>query len=277
MFNNGDTIIAYNSLNSIGEYLEARKDEEDYASAYDTWCALVERANEQNIFGRIQTIIGDLEFSNELVDKSIEEWLNYIKDSVNPLTFLIPPDSYDYVNYMITENGAILMNTPEPLDLSTIEVPRTFKGWPVIELGGLFTHWKNTKNIILPNSIKKLDYTFYQCRGLERITIPESVETITAETFFECNSLIEVKILGPITEIPDDCFTFCQRLKSIVIPSSVKKIGSTAFYRCDQLIDIYFTGTQEQWEEINIDQSIIDGEEGNAVLKVANIHYNYKP
>jgi hypothetical protein len=53
----------------------------------------------------------------------------------------------------------------------------------------------------------------------------------------------------------------------VTIPDSVECIGYYAFDCCDSLTDVYYQGTQEQWDEIYI-------EEGNWPLLSATIHYN---
>ena len=57
-------------------------------------------------------------------------------------------------------------------------------------------------------------------------------------------------------------------LKSIEIPASVSYIGDWAFNNAEDLKDVYFTGTEEQWNAIEIG-------EYNTALQNATIHYNY--
>ena len=60
------------------------------------------------------------------------------------------------------------------------------------------------------------------------------------------------------------------QIKTIVIPHTVTKIGERAFEGCNQLTDVYFTGTEDEWNNIVI-------EKGNDELKNATIHFNYVP
>ena len=57
-------------------------------------------------------------------------------------------------------------------------------------------------------------------------------------------------------------------LKSVEIPASVSYIGDWAFNNAEDLKDVYFTGTEEQWNAIEIG-------EYNTALQNATIHYNY--
>ena len=57
---------------------------------------------------------------------------------------------------------------------------------------GTFYSCKNLKEVVLPNTVKVLgDKSFYECESLQSIFIPASVETITAETFNGSYSLTE--------------------------------------------------------------------------------------
>ncbi len=65
-------------------------------------------------------------------------------------------------------------------------------------------------------------------------------------------------------------FYGCTALESIDLTGCDKlgKIGERVFYECESLTDVYYSGTEEQWNEIVI-------EAFNAPLKNANFHFNY--
>lgn len=60
----------------------------------------------------------------------------------------------------------------------------------------------------------------------------------------------------------------CENLTSVTIPNSITDVCSYAFYGCDMLTDVHYSGTEEQWNEIAI-------EDGNTALTNANIHFNW--
>lgn len=41
--------------------------------------------------------------------------------------------------------------------------------------------------------------------------------------------------------------------KKIIIPHSATSIGEDAFYGCDNLKEVFYTGTEEQWDNLNVD------------------------
>ena len=62
-------------------------------------------------------------------------------------------------------------------------------------------------------------------------------------------------------------FDNCTALEEILIPSSVEYIGEDVFKDCKQLKYISYTGSQEEWEQIKI-------EENNDDLKEIPVKYN---
>lgn len=88
--------------------------------------------------------------------------------------------------------------------------------------------------------------------------------------FRDCSSLTSITIPDGVTSIGDEAFWVCTGLTSITIPDSVTSIGRSAFDSCERLTDVYYTGTEEQWNAITID-------EYNEYLTSATIHYDYVP
>ncbi len=112
------------------------------------------------------------------------------------------------------------------------------------------------------------DAVFAYCDSLTSITIPDSVTTIGSYAFVKCDSLTSITIPDSVTTIGSYAFYDCDSLTSITIPDSVTTIGSQAFRYCDSFTDVYYTGTEEQWNNITIDDY-------NSDLNNATIHFNY--
>jgi hypothetical protein len=109
---------------------------------------------------------------------------------------------------------------------------------------------------------------FSGCYNLTNIILPNSITTIGSNTFNNCNSLTSIIIPNSVTSIGDSTFSDCSSLKSITIPNSVTSIGDYAFNECNKLTNVNYTGTEEQWNQINIGDS-------NEYLTNATINYEY--
>ena len=77
---------------------------------------------------------------------------------------------------------------------------------------------------------------------VKTITLPESVETILDEAFWNNNKMESITLPSKIKIIPARCFYFCKSLKSIDIPAAVTEIQEDAFAECIQLERITFLG-----------------------------------
>ena len=70
-----------------------------------------------------------------------------------------------------------------------------------------------------------------------------------------------------VTSVSDGAFTYCCHLKTIAIPKGITKFTDWVFMCCDNLEDVYYTGTEAQWNAIEIGHA-------NDALINATKHYN---
>ena len=130
---------------------------------------------------------------------------------------------------------------------------------------------KRTKmlSVVVEDGVTSIgDYAFYACWNLTSVTIPAGVTSISYETFYGCSSLTNVTIPEGVTSIDDRAFYNCKSLTIVTIPAGVTSIGERAFYGCDAITDVYYSGTEEEWQAIEIGNY-------NDALSNATIHYNY--
>jgi len=125
---------------------------------------------------------------------------------------------------------------------------------------------KALSSYIIPESVTDIEmYAFNGCKNLEYIKIPDGVTKI-GQVFSNCEKLRSIAIPDGVTLIGNYSFGYCKSLSEINIPGSVTKIMYGAFEGCNDLSDIYYSGTEEQWKSIEVD-------EANKVLSTATIHY----
>ena len=112
--------------------------------------------------------------------------------------------------------------------------------------------------------ITKSSQIFYSSSLLQSVTLPEGLEDIPTEAFYNCRNLKEIKIgqnaesnvLNGIKRIGDKAFAGCFAMENITIPSTVTEIGFGAFSEWGGsenhqtiTIDIYEDELPGSWDE----------------------------
>ena len=161
--------------------------------------------------------------------------------------------------------------------LTSITIPNS-----VTRIGNYaFNDCRGLTNITIPSSVTSIDNdAFSGCSDLKSITFAEGskLTTIGQRAFEVCTSLTSITIPTSVTTIDrlafygsglesitfaegsklttigQSAFEACTSLTSITLPASVTSIGDRAFYNCSNLEKVYYTGTETQKANINIDE-----------------------
>ena len=189
-------------------------------------------------------------------------------------------------------------------------IPSTIDGKKVTSIGNrAFYGCTGLTSVNIPNSVTSIgDWAFSNCTALTSISIPNGVTSIGDIAFFDCTALTSInvdinnstyssengvlfnknkaKILtypagkkgaytipNSVISIGDGAFYYCKGLTSITIPNSVTYIHYDAFSGCSALEDVYYTGTEEEWQKIEI--YFIIHSYSNPFTEAA-IHFNYR-
>ena len=94
-------------------------------------------------------------------------------------------------------------------------------------------------DLIIPDTVTSISaYAFKDCQGLTSVTIPNGITSIGQCTFQDCLNLTHITIPDSVTEIERWAFVGCSGLISITIPNGVTSIGYSAFEGCRKLTNI---------------------------------------
>ena len=143
-----------------------------------------------------------------------------------------------------------------------------------IESINRYAFWKcpNLTDIVIPDSVKIIDYAAFQgsglasikfgsgleligkwafqvCKSLAKITVPGSVKTIVHGAFGNCDNLEEVVLEEGVQTIGEDAFSVCPKLSTVTIPKSTTFIGNGAFYYAG-LQTVNYGGTMAEWNAL---------------------------
>lgn len=97
---------------------------------------------------------------------------------------------------------------------------------------------KKVQTIVLPNTLTTIEaYAFTNCNNLKSINIPNSVKSIGEYAFYQCSNLVSIVIPEGVTTIEQYTFNQCYTLKNVKLPSTLKIINYGAFCNCNNLVD----------------------------------------
>ena len=84
---------------------------------------------------------------------------------------------------------------------------------------------------------------FRNCRSMQQLAVPASVQRIGSQAFAGCEGLESVELAEGIKEIGYSAFENCVKLKKVVLPSGLVSLERLAFAGCYALLEIEFPDT----------------------------------
>ncbi|MCM1365502.1 MAG: leucine-rich repeat domain-containing protein [Faecalibacterium sp.] len=127
-------------------------------------------------------------------------------------------------------------------------------------------YFSSSINGVLFNKNKTQIMRYFEGNESNEYIIPDEVASLYYGAFWNCENLRSITIPDSVTYIGCCAFYNCSNLNDIVISNSVTCIDESAFYNCEKLSDVYYTGSQDEWNEIDICWA-------NDSLTDATIHY----
>ena len=105
--------------------------------------------------------------------------------------------------YRVKENEVIIEKYRG--ESTQLEVPKMVEGLPVTEIA---------------------DYAFHNCRGLQKVILPDSITTIGNHAFYDCRGLESLVASDAVRVIGDGAFKNCDLLNSIELYQRNGKISA---------------------------------------------------
>ncbi len=176
----------------------------------------------------------------------------------------------DRIIYVVIEPGVTSIGDHafmECYNLKSISIPN---GVTTINYDA-FESCTRLETITIPDSVTVLNSAFGRCSALKYVELPSGITTLDSATFSGCSNLQSIVIPYGVVSLGHNVFKGCSRMRSVTIPSTVTSIGSNVFGNCNAIKDVYYSGTEEQWEELKAG-NVYDYDE----LDNATVHYNIK-
>jgi hypothetical protein len=186
---------------------------------------------------------------NSVTRIEIEEGINVFGDGIfrdcSSLDTLIINSTIQSVGDEIFNNCSV---KKIEFDLSftfqDIVIPETLKEIVIYE--GIeqipsyaFYQCKFVEKITLPSTLISIgSYAFSGCRNLTDIELPSGIESIGYYAFEECASLREILLPNTVSEIFDGAFSGCESLETIILPAQLEAIAPFLFEGCKSLLAV---------------------------------------
>ncbi len=183
-----------------------------------------------------------------------------------------PYAEYNGFTYKIRHDGTVAINGYNEGEKEYVEIPSEIEGCPVTSIADYtFQYCGFMTEVVIPDSVVSIGaHAFDDCDNLKKVTMGKNVKEIGEYAFAYCNRLERIDIPEGVTVIERYLFYNDYCLEEVVIPDTVSEINQRAFSSCSDLETVYYTGSEQQWDEIDIKTE-------NRYVEKAKIIYNYNP
>ncbi|CAJ1952250.1 unnamed protein product [Cylindrotheca closterium] len=105
-------------------------------------------------------------------------------------------------------------------------------------------------SISLPSSIESIESSFFNCRSLVDVRLAEGLKTCLDRSFEDCTALKAVNLPSTLEEIGKRAFSGCVTLSQINLPKGLVRIRTKAFFDCSSLPAISLPTSLEVIEKL---------------------------
>jgi len=180
------------------------------------------------IAGRLVTVIGDEAFSDnsQLMSVVIPEGVFSIGKAAFQNCLNLASVSLPSTLRVIGENA---FNSCAKLE--KIVIPN--KVTAIAD--GTFFRCLQLKDVTFPAGLKSIGRMAFAVTGLEKLELPDSLETIDVQAFYGNRNLGSVILPNGIQRIEEFAFFVCDNLTSVILPAGLTSLSSCVFDKCPKL------------------------------------------
>lgn len=106
--------------------------------------------------------------------------------------------------------------------------------------------------------------------NIELISLPETLQEISAHGFYSCNYLNELTIPNSVVNIGASAFQGCTSIDEIAIPRNVSRIGDAAFAECTRLGRIIVDENNKYYTTLQDGQLLLETNTGKLIQGLSN-------
>lgn len=100
----------------------------------------------------------------------------------------------------------------------------------------MFENRSLLEKIILPENLESIGYSaLYGCESLDSIQLPESLRKIDSHAFYGCRKLTEIQIPEGVDSLGESTFRSCSNLETLRLPSTLKVVPEYMAAQCGKL------------------------------------------
>ena len=146
-----------------------------------------------------------------------------------------------YLPSTITKlEGAGFWNCP---NLNNIYFAGTVEQWCKIDMDGwgyfgspfsgsnatLYIDNQPLEHVVIPDTITSIEGSFYNCKSIKSVTLPEGFTEIGLYSFAYCSNLTSINFPSTLKTIKERAFVACKALKNVELNEGLETIGNGAF------------------------------------------------
>lgn len=109
-----------------------------------------------------------------------------------------------------------------------------------------FLDTKGLRNVVLPETLLGIGVEAFRDSGLEKVQLPDNLQTLGDRAFYNCLQLKEVRSAGGAEAcdgvVGVGCFENCLSLEAVELPQRIAEMEGWTFIGCDKLVAVTVPG-----------------------------------